>query len=132
LENANQIKILRNHLGLSQTDFGKKLGVSRDVINNIENNRVPLKPTIAKLICSEFQVDPHWLETGEGEKFQWKSENDALLDFAVQMFTNKDLQWIKRLCTYVNALSAEERAVVAKYAEEIAGVICEKKEKEQE
>ena len=36
----SRIKELRKSLKLSQTDFGKHLGVSRDVINNIENKRV--------------------------------------------------------------------------------------------
>ena len=35
-----RIKQLRKDLGLTQVEFGKKLGVSRDVISNIEYNRV--------------------------------------------------------------------------------------------
>lgn len=39
MEMHERIKELRkNHLHLSQTEFGEKLGVSRSVINNIERN----------------------------------------------------------------------------------------------
>lgn len=39
MELHERIKELRkNHLNLSQTAFGEKLGVSRSVINNIERN----------------------------------------------------------------------------------------------
>ena len=64
-----RIKELRKSQKLSQTDFGKRLGVSRDVINNIENKRVIPSETILKLIVSEFSVSKQWLETGEGEMF---------------------------------------------------------------
>ena len=34
---GEQIKLLRKHYKMTQTEFGQKIGVSRDVINNIEN-----------------------------------------------------------------------------------------------
>ena len=37
---AQNIRELRNHLSLSQTAFGERLNVSRNVINNLELGRV--------------------------------------------------------------------------------------------
>ncbi len=62
----DRIKRIRKNAELSQTNFGAKLGVSRDVINNIENGRVEPKPLIIKHICSVFGISEHWLRTGEG------------------------------------------------------------------
>jgi transcriptional regulator with XRE-family HTH domain len=73
-----RIKELRKSQKLSQTDFGKRLGVSRDVINNIENKRVIPSETILKLIVSEFSVSKQWLETGEGEMFAPLDEGGEL------------------------------------------------------
>lgn len=64
-----RIKFLRKTLKLSQADFGEKLGVSRDVINNMENKRVVPANYMIKLIASTFEVNQIWLETGEGEMF---------------------------------------------------------------
>lgn len=63
-----RIKHLRNDiLNLSRAAFGQRIGVSGDVINNLERGRVEIKEPIIKLICSEFQVDYIWLTTGEGD-----------------------------------------------------------------
>lgn len=62
----------KNHLKMSQSVFGKRLGVNRDVINNIENNRLARpeqKMSLYKLICSEFNVSEEWLLNGTGKMF---------------------------------------------------------------
>lgn len=68
METYERIKELRkNHLKLSQAAFGEKLGVNRDVINNIENNRLAKpeqKLSLLKLICKEFSVNEEWLLNG--------------------------------------------------------------------
>lgn len=68
METYERIRELRKkHLKLNQTDFGKKLGVSRDVIKNIELNalaRPDQKLSLYKLICSEFGVNEEWLLHG--------------------------------------------------------------------
>lgn len=63
-----RIREIRKDFGLSQKDFGKKLGVSRNVIANIENSRVIPDETLIKLLSIEFNVNREWLETGIGEK----------------------------------------------------------------
>lgn len=60
---------LRKHLKLSQSKFGESLGVSRDVINNIDNNRVDAssKTLFLHQVCRVFSVNENWLLLGEGE-----------------------------------------------------------------
>lgn len=69
MTSGDRLKQLRNELGLSQPKFGERLGVGRDVIANIELNRVELKDMMLNLICKTFNVNPLWLEKGEGEMF---------------------------------------------------------------
>lgn len=64
-----RIRFLRKELNLSQPKFGEKMGVSRDVIANIELGRVPIKDMMLNLICKTFNVNPAWLTNGEGEIF---------------------------------------------------------------
>ena len=67
-----RIKDVWRKVGLSQADFGARLGVSRDVISNIETDRLKnpgQKESLYRLICREYGVDEHWLRTGDGEMF---------------------------------------------------------------
>ena len=128
----SRITDVRKRLNLSQTAFGEKLGVSRGVIKNIdEHNTIP-KPEFLSLVCKVYNVDPYWLETGEGEMFLEKDDLTALIDFAVAMFEDESLEWIRRLCEAVNALSPEERADVAKYAKMFSKAITGENKKEQD
>ena len=64
-----RIRNLREDLALSRAAFGEKLGVSGDVINNLERGRVEPKEHIIKLICAEFSVNENWLRNGVGEMY---------------------------------------------------------------
>ena len=66
---SEKVKSIRKALKLSQRAFGEALGVSRAVINNIECGRVQPRPQFLQLICHIYQVNAHWLETGEGDMF---------------------------------------------------------------
>lgn len=83
---TSRIKAIREALKLSQREFGKKLGVSRDVISNIEYNRVPPKELLLHHICELYHVNQHWLETGEGEMFHDDPGEISKLDEALQIF----------------------------------------------
>lgn len=72
----NRIVELRKKLELTQEDFAKKIGMSRNYIWMIENGaRIPPDRTIA-YICREFNVNEHWLRTGEGEPFRKLSDDE--------------------------------------------------------
>ena len=64
-----RIRLLREDKALSRAAFGEKLGVSGDVINNLERGRVEPKDHIIKLICAEYSVNEKWLlyKTGEAK-----------------------------------------------------------------
>lgn len=73
MEMNERIKELRKeHLHLSQTEFGERLGVSRSVINNIERNalaRPDQKLSLIKLMCNVFNVNEEWIVNGVGDMF---------------------------------------------------------------
>lgn len=66
-----RIKLVRKTLNLSQSSFGKALGVSRDVINNIERarNKTPVADMFISHLCSVYKVNEEWLRTGAGKMF---------------------------------------------------------------
>ncbi len=85
MELNERIRELRkNHLHMSQTEFGKRLGVNRDVIGNIELNRLvhpEQKLSLLKLICKEFSINEEWLINGKEPMFA-APEKFNLHDFA--------------------------------------------------
>ena len=129
---SERITHLRKTLKLSQAAFGEGVGVSRDVIKNIDNKLVAPKPLLIQQICKVYNVDPDWLETGEGEMFLPSDEVTDLFDFAADLFQNKSLAWVRCLCEYVAQLTPEEQEAAARHIEAIAEMIAGTKEKEQE
>lgn len=63
-----RIKLLRKTLNLTQSEFGNKIGATRDAVAAYERG-VNIKEPIIKLICREFNVDYFWLTKGVGEMF---------------------------------------------------------------
>lgn len=60
-----RIKILRKSLGMTQDDFGKKLGLARNSIANYEiGRRIPTNAVITS-ICREFNINENWLRYGQ-------------------------------------------------------------------
>lgn len=66
---SERIKYIREDLNMSRAAFGETLGVSGDVINNMERGRVEIKDFMLHLICKTHRVDYFWLTEGKGEPF---------------------------------------------------------------
>lgn len=127
MEIYERIRELRKkHLKMSMEVFGKRLGVSRDTINNIELNRLARpdqKMSLYKLICSEFGVSEEWLLNGTGDMWDNKeAEYGTLIDrvmtgeneFAKNifktfaLFDEKDWEALQAMIKkYLNVASAE-------------------------
>lgn len=75
----DRIRLLRNKLGLNQTDFGKRIGIKQGSVAGYESGaRTPLDAVITS-ICREFDVNEEWLRTGAGGEdnmFTKLSEDD--------------------------------------------------------
>ena len=111
-----RIKELRLKLGLSQDEFGRRLGVTRGAITNIELNKVEPKPLFIDLMCREFHVNESWLRTGEGEMFQPKSRNDELLDYARRIAEGDPGSIQAQLLTVMTRLTDAQWEVLAQVA----------------
>lgn len=128
----DRIKFLREDNKLSQTAFANKLGVSRGVIQNIEDKNTTPKPVILQQICSQFKVDPDWLETGEGDPYIKTDSVTDLFEFTKNLFLDRNLSWVRCLCEYIAQLTPEEQEAAARHIESLAEMIAENKEKEQD
>lgn len=80
-----RIRALRKSLNLTQTEFGKRIGVGIGVIRNFEYNITTPNSTQLDLICQVYDVNRAWLETGEGEMFIQKSRDDEISIWAASL-----------------------------------------------
>lgn len=110
-----RIKLLRKTLKLSQTDFGKNLGVSRDVINNIDRSTVEPKPLLLEHICSVYNVNPDWLMHGTGEMFLERDTEDEIADFLSQLMVDDDESIRKRFILALSKFDGDDWATVEKF-----------------
>ncbi len=61
---GNRVKELRLSLGLTQEEFGEKIGLKKSGISNIENGTRNLSIRNIKLISKTFNVSELWLNSG--------------------------------------------------------------------
>ena len=119
METHERIKELRRHLKMSQTEFAERLGTTRDVIGNIEYNRLKRpeqKESLYKLICKEFEVSEHWLRTGEGEMFLPMTRGETIAKFAGELMKDEDDSFRKRLVEALAMLNEEQWEVLESIA----------------
>lgn len=114
-----RVRMLRSMMRLSRVAFGYRLGVSGDVINNIERGRVQLKEPLLKLICSVFNVNETWIRTGEGAIFTDVPETELDTILKDYDLTRKDYAIIQK---FVSA-PPEVRGVLEAFIVETANAI---------
>lgn len=63
----DRIRKIRKDLQLTQKDFAKRIGVSRNTIATYETSKRTPIDAIVISICREFDISEEWLRTGNGE-----------------------------------------------------------------
>lgn len=72
-----RIIMILQEFHLKKVDFAKRLKLSQPFVSELcSGAKMPSDRTISD-ICTEFQIDEHWLRTGEGEMKLKQTEEDA-------------------------------------------------------
>lgn len=66
----DRIRRVRKDLNMNQTEFGQELGCTQAAITSYETGRVVPDKSTRLLLCSKFNVNESWLETGEGVPYK--------------------------------------------------------------
>jgi len=66
---GDRIRQVRKAQSLTQQAFAKKIGITQGFFAGIENGRYKPDVEILSRISTNFNIDLHWLLTGEGEMF---------------------------------------------------------------
>lgn len=114
-----RIKQLRLSLNLSQTEFGKRVGLTQNYIWMIEKgSRIPSERSIAS-ICREFNVREEWLETGNGDMLNKEPEAEKLAAFIGDISLNKNDEFKRRMVGILADLDEDDWKLLEKLAEKI-------------
>lgn len=66
---GERIREVRKALGLTLEKFGEKIGMKKNSVSQLENEKNSVTEQVVKAICREYNVDYMWLTTGDGEMF---------------------------------------------------------------
>lgn len=108
-----RLKKLRKMLGLTQREFGERIGVKPNTIATYEIGRNEPIDAVVSLICREFNVNEVWLRTGKEPMFAEISEDEELTQIFSAIAVSDDAL-IKRIIRAYWKLSDNEKEIVRK------------------
>lgn len=114
-----RLRLIRENLKLSRAAFGGELGVSGDVINNLERGRVDVKEPMIKLICSIYNVNEAWLRTGEGEMLIPTTRSQEIADFVGDLLKGEEDNFKRRFVAMLARLNESEWEFIERKALEL-------------
>lgn len=115
MEINERITKVRIDAGKTKTDFATMLNISDSLVVLLESGKRKLTARTASDICEKFNVNPTWLETGEGEPYNDAKTPTLKLLKAEYKLDDLDIQIIEK---YLE-LSPIERQVFKDYIKKI-------------
>ena len=113
-----RIKKIRKTAELTQIEFGERLGVKGNTITGYESGSRSPSDAVIMSICREFNVDEHWLRTGEGEMFRQLSRSEELSAFFGDLLADTP-DFRHSLLTVLARMTPDEWALLEKKAWEL-------------
>lgn len=120
-----RLKLLRKELGLTQIEFGEKIGLKKSAASQVEKDGYSINPRLLQLICSTFNISEKWLTEGKGDMYT--SDEEAILEKLAGMYNLSESQltfakqWLQ--------LPAATKDAVVDYIASVASALQEKKSK---
>lgn len=111
----SRIYDLRKSLGLTQAEFGERIGYKPTAIGMWERGERSVADSTVLLICNEYNVNEEWLHTGKGEMFSSKPSH--LLDKLADMYHLSDFD--RKLVAQFARLDKEQRKFIQHFAEQL-------------
>ena len=113
----NRLKQIRKKLGCNQNEFAEKLGISVSNISSYEAGRRNPSDAVINLICEKFSVNKEWLETGKGEMFIQKAENEKIAEFLADVLKAGEDDQRYKFITAISQLDEDDWNTIQKMAE---------------
>lgn len=129
---GERVKTVRKSKEMTMEEFGKRLGVTRTAISNIEKGYRGLTEQMLKSICREFSVDEEWLRTGDGDMPQKLSEEEEVAALVSDLLEdgreNPFFGIILEIVQTYNELSPTSQKVLQEASKKLVENLSKKKE----
>lgn len=118
-----RVRIIRKDKNLTMEEFGKRLGVSKVAISNIENGNRNVTNQMRQSIIKEFDVNETWFRTGDESNGRYiqKTEEDELSDLFAEIMSAPADDSIRALARAFAKLTHEQR----QQADDLAKALAE-------
>mgnify|MGYP002520430417 CR=1 FL=1 len=115
---GERIRAVRRALDLTQTEFGRRIGMKQNTIALIEGGRNTSDQTL-KAICREFNVSEEWLRDGRGEMFLPKTRDEELAEFFGNVQGIGPESFKRRFVAMLSRLDEEDWVLLEQMAEKL-------------
>ena len=121
-----RIRLLRKEdLKLSQEEFARRINLSQRAVSTIETSGNSITDRNLKAICSAFNVNEHWLRTGEGEIFK-----EQVIDDLWNAPDVDDLD--RKIITSYLKMTPDKRKFIKEWIKELAASFAESEQPKEE
>ena len=76
---GDRLKLLRKTIGLTQEQLAQRLGIGKAALSMIETGKAALSSRNKNILVQELNVNPDWLDSGEGEMFNAEPDLTAYM-----------------------------------------------------
>ena len=76
---GDRLKLLRKTIGLTQEQLAQRLGIGKAALSMIETGKAALSSRNKNILVQELNVNPDWLDGGEGEMFNAEPDLTAYM-----------------------------------------------------
>lgn len=113
-----RLKDLRLEKNLNQTDFGKKIGLSKSQIACYENGSRKITDRTITTICEKFKVNEEWLRHGIGPQKKQMTPADELA-YLMGMFVAEGDEFKTKIIKAMLTLEDGEWRMIEKLVDKI-------------
>lgn len=113
----NRIKQIRKEAGLTQVEFGSKIGVKGNTVTNYETGLRNPTDAVILSICREFNINEEWLTDGIGE--MKKTAGRKLSGYLSEIATGDD-EFIQNLIEVYMELDPTSKEALKEIAKKMA------------
>ena len=119
----DRIKLIREGADekkkLSQQEFANSLGLSRNMIAQVEMGTRILSDRSIRDICRIYKVNEEWLKNGTGEMYKPRSDNEIIAKFVNDVMESRSDDFRKRLINALSQLDEREWKVLEEIAKKM-------------
>lgn len=107
-----RIRDVRRHSGLTQTEFGERIGVKGNTVTGYEIGVRTPSDAIIVSICREFNVNEQWLRTGQGNMFLPKTRAQEIGEIVQNAATRDPEESMKFFTELLGDMTDAEIAIM--------------------